>query len=78
MRSDDVCVIVALDVKMLPLFDLLLCTNHAHILVHRDYWYKGKSLEHGWRCIAAAAAVLLLCTDLCESTHSTHAYLVHT
>ena len=54
------CVIVALDMKMLSWFDLLLCANHRHI--HRDCWHKGKALEHGWRC--SAAAVLLLFTDL--------------
>ena len=35
MRSDDVCFIVAADVKMFSSFDLLLCVNHAYI--HRDY-----------------------------------------
>ena len=29
MRSDDVCLVVELDVKM-PWFYLLLCTNHTH------------------------------------------------
>ena len=40
MRSDDVCLMVALDVKMLC-FDLL---HQPHI--HRDHWHKGKSLKH--------------------------------
>ena len=49
MRSDDVCLIIALDV----VFDfLLLCTSHTH--KHRDCWPKGGGLEHGCRCIAAA------------------------
>ena len=59
MRSDDVYWTVALD-------DLvLLCTSHTHI--HRDYWHKGETLEHGCRC--TAAAVLLL--DCCISVTST-------
>ena len=49
VRSDDVCLIVALDVKMLSWVDFLLCTNHKHI--HRDCWHKGKSLNCG--CEAA-------------------------
>ena len=53
MTSDDVCWTAALDVLMLPCFDhLLLYTRHTHI--HRDYWHKGESLEHGCSCIAAA------------------------
>ena len=55
-RSDDVCFIVALDVKMLSWFDFLPSTNHTH----RDYWYKGENLKHG--CRYTAAAVLLLYT----------------
>ena len=53
MRSDDVILIFALDMKMLSWFDLRLCTNYTLIL-NRDYWYKGKSFKQGCRCIAAA------------------------
>ena len=63
MSSDDVCLIVALDLKMLW-FDLLLCTNHTH--VHRDYLHNGKSLKHNCRC-AAASGVLLLSNDFVTS-----------
>ena len=54
VRSDDVCLTaVASGVLMLSWFDiLLLCTSHTHI--HRDYWHKGESLEHGCRCIGTA------------------------
>ena len=52
VRSDDVCLIAGLEVKMLSWFDLLLlCTNHMHI--HRD-WHEGESLEHRCRCTTAA------------------------
>ena len=74
MRFDDACLIVATDVKMLSWFDLLLCTNHTQYNWY--YWHQDKSLKHGGRCIAAAT--LLPCTDFCDGTHSTHAYLVHT
>ena len=65
------CLIIALDVKMLSWFDMLRCTNHTHIH-RRDCWHKGKSLEHGRRCTAAA---LLLHTDLVTvHTPRTHAW----
>ena len=58
---DYYCCIGRVNVEMLSWFDLLLlCTSHTHI--HRDYWHKGESLEHGCRCIAAA---VLLYTDFC-------------
>ena len=56
MRSDDVCLIVALDVEMLTSYDLLLCTDRTRI--HCDYWHEGGSLEFDWP--GGAAAVLLL------------------
>ena len=59
MKSDDVCLIVALDVKlMLSWVDFLLCTNHTHIH-HRKLWHIFKSLKYG-SCSCTAAAVLLL------------------
>ena len=73
MRSDDVSVVVALDVKTLSWFDLLLCANYPNI--RRDCWNKGESLKHGCRC-TAAAAVVLLCTEFVTAhtprTHSWH------
>ena len=59
MRSDNACLIIALGVKMLSWFDLLLSTNDTHI--HRDYWHKGKSLKHGYRRCTAAAVLLMCC-----------------
>ena len=58
MRSDGVCLTVALDASMLSWFNLLLLgTGHMH---------KDESLEPGCRCIAAAALLLMLycCTLL--------------
>ena len=52
-RSDDVCVIVASDVKMLSWFISCCCTPTTHI--DHDYWHKGNSLKNGW-CYTAAAA----------------------
>ena len=57
MTSVDVCLIVAMGLKM-SLFDLLLCTKHTH--TRGDYLHKVKSLEHGCRCTAAAAAAAAL------------------
>ena len=56
MRSDDVCLIVALDVKVLLWFDLLLllCTNHTHIRC--DYWHK----REAWGTAAIVLLMLLL------------------
>ena len=60
MRSDDVCLTVALDVLMVPWFDhLLLCISHTHI--HCDYWHKGEGLGRGCRCTAAATLLLYRC-----------------
>ena len=57
IRTDDIRLVVALDVKLLLWFDLLLFANHTHI--HHGHWHKGKSLKHG--SYSCAAAVLLLC-----------------
>ena len=70
MGSDDVCLIVALDVEILSWFPLLLYTNHAHI--HRDYWHKDKSFKHH-RCRCISDAMLLLYTDFMTAhTSRTH------
>ena len=54
MRSDDVCLTVALGTKMW--FDLLLlCTNYTR--VHRDLWHKKAS---AWSTAAAAPLLLPL------------------
>ena len=65
MKSDDVCLIGALDVSMLSWFDFLLFTYHTHI--HRDYWRKGKSLKTRLPlyCCWCAAAVYCFCFWLC-------------
>ena len=35
----------------------LAAANEPHTRIHRDYWHKRKSLEHG--CCSIAAAILL-------------------
>ena len=74
MRSDDVCLIIALDVKLLlSWFDVLLCANHTQI--HRDYWHRGKSWKRGLGC--TAAAVRLLYTDfVIAHTPRTHTWYI--
>ena len=60
VRSDDVYLVAALDVKNCSWFDLLLCTNHTHI--RRDYWHNDKSLEARlplYRCCCSAAVGFL-------------------
>ena len=52
LRSDDVCLMVELAVKMLSCrSSLSYCAPITHI--HRDCWHKGKNIEHGRRCTAA-------------------------
>ena len=48
LRFDDVRLIGASGVNMLSWFDLLVCATTTHTYIHRDYWHRWKSLNHGF------------------------------